>query len=182
MNHIVQKQSNTELDIIEKLLKKESHIREIAKKLKKPHSTISRKLEILKKENIIDFKIEGKNKIFFLKQNFITKNYILKTELNKLKKLLEKHPELNIVFEEVLKKTKEKLIILFGSYAKGTEKKHSDIDIYVETENKKIKKLIENINSKISVKIGHFNKDSDLIKEIIKNHVIIRGIEEFYEK
>ena len=74
------------------------------------------------------------------------------------------------------------MIVLFGSYAKDTVKKDSDIDVYMETTNNKIKNKLQEINSKLSIKIGEFNTNSLLIKEIIKNHVIVRGIEEFYEK
>lgn len=179
---MVQKRDNMELDIIEILLKKENHVRGIAKSLNESHSTISRKLDNLKNENVLDFRTEGKNKIYFLKRNFITKNYIYKTELNKLNKLIKRHPELSIIFEEILKKSNENLIVLFGSYAKGMAKKDSDIDIYVHTNKREIKKLIEEVHSKINVKIGPFDVKSPLIREIIKDHIIIRGVEEFYEK
>ena len=53
--------------------------------------------------------------------------------------------------------------------------------IYIETKNRNIKKTIENIHSKIKVKIGSFDIKSNLIKEIIKDHAIVRGFEEFYE-
>ena len=84
--------------------------------------------------------------------------------------------------EQKIKKCDSKLIILFGSYAKNIAKPESDIDIYLETEDQNIKKKTEEINSKLSVKIGAFNKDSLLIKEIIKNHVILKGAERFYEQ
>lgn len=179
---MVQKRNITELDVIEILLKNENHIRGIAKNLNDSHSTILRKLNNLKKENVVDSKIEGKNKVFFLKNNLISKKYILQSELQKLIKLLNKYPELNIIFDEILKSTNEKLVILFGSYAKGLAKKDSDIDIYIETENRNVKKIIENIHSKINVKIGIFDNKSLLIKEIIKDHVILRGLEDFYDK
>jgi len=179
---MVQKRNNIVLDIITLLVKKEDHVRGIAKKLNESHSTVSRKLNNLKKENVVDYTKEGKNKTFFLKKNIITKSYIFKAELNKLIKLLRKYPELGIIFEEILKKTDEKLIILFGSYAKGMAKKGSDIDIYIETTNKNTKKIVEEINSKIRAKIGPFDAKSPLIKEIIKDHTIIKGIEEFYGK
>lgn len=179
---MVQKRNNLELDIIGLLLRKENHIRGIAKKLNESHSTILRKLNNLKKDNVIDSRKEGKNKIFFLKENIITKSYILKAELNKLIKLLRKSPELIVIFEEILEKIDERLIVLFGSYAKGLAKKDSDIDIYIETKSRNIKKLVEDIYSKINVKIGTFDTKSPLIKEIIKDHIIIRGIEIFYEK
>ncbi|MBU0457808.1 MAG: nucleotidyltransferase domain-containing protein [Nanoarchaeota archaeon] len=178
---MVQKRDNRELDIIELLLKKEDYVRGIAKKLNESHSTISRKLINLKKENVVDSRNEGKNKIFFLKKNIISRNYILQTELHKLTKLLRQHPELSIIFEEILKKTDEKLVVLFGSYVKGLAKKDSDIDIYIESKSRTVKKIIEEIHSKINVKIGPFDNKSLLIKEIIKDHIIIRGIEMFYE-
>ena len=103
-------------------------------------------------------------------------------ERYKLIKLLKKYPELGIIISDVLKKTREKMIILFGSYAKFRAKKDSDIDIYVETRDKKVKKELEFINSKIRIKIGTFDTSSLLIKEIVKDHVILRGVERFYEK
>ncbi len=182
MVHMVQNGDNVELDIVNLLLHGGSHVRDISRKLGQSHSTVSRKLNILKKQSVVDSKEEGKNKMFFLRKNLIARNYIFQSEIHKLTKLLKKHPELEIIFEEILKKTNEKLILLFGSYAKGLVKKDSDIDIYIETQNKKTRKLIEEINSEINVKIGAFDKDSPLIQEILKNHVIIRGIEKFYEK
>lgn len=74
------------------------------------------------------------------------------------------------------------MIILFGSYAKGTEKSDSDVDIYLETKDNKIKNKVKEIYSKLSVKIGEFDIKSLLIKEIIKNHIIVRGVEEYYER
>jgi len=179
---MAQKRNNVELDILELLLKSDNHVRGIAKKLDESHSTILRKLNNLQKENVIDSRKEGKNKIFYLKKNLISRSYILTTELHKLAKLLRKHPELSVIFEEILQKSDEKLIILFGSYAKGLEKKDSDIDIYIETKSRNVKKVIEDIYSKINVKIGTFDTKSPLIKEIIKEHIILRGIEVFYDK
>ena len=179
---MVQRRDSLELDIIELLLKSGDHIRGIAKKLKESHSTILRRLNDLKKRNVIDSRREGKNKIFFLKQNIISRNYVLQAELHKLTKLLRRHPELGIIFEEILNKTDGRLVVLFGSYAKGLAKKDSDIDIYIETQSRDFKKAIENIHPKINVKIGTFDTKSPLIKEIINYHVIIRGIEMFYDK
>lgn len=179
---MVQKGDNLELEIINVLLRSGNHIRGIAKNLGESHSTVLRKLNNLKKENVVDSKIEGKNKKFFLKNNIISKNYIKKAELQKLSTLLRKYPELSVLFEEILRRTDEKLIVLFGSYAKGLAKKDSDVDLYIETKDRKVKKAIEDIHSKISVKIGTFDTKSPLIKEIIKDHVIIRGIEVFYDQ
>jgi len=179
---MVQKRDNLDLEIVLLLLKGGNHLRAIAKQLDQSHSTILRKLNKLVKENVLDFRIEGKNKVFFIKKNLQAKNYVFNAERYKLIKLLKKYPELNIIIEEILKKSKEKLIILFGSYAKFLAKRDSDIDIYIETKNRKIKEDIELIHSKIRIKIGYFDLDSALIKEIIKNHIVLKGVEEYYER
>ncbi|MBL7053572.1 MAG: nucleotidyltransferase domain-containing protein [Candidatus Portnoybacteria bacterium] len=173
---------NIELDIILTLIKGESHLREISRNIGESHSTVLRKINELVKDNILDYKQEGKNKIFFIKNNLKSKNYVYSAEIYKLNKLLKKHPKLSILFEEIKKNFKKGIIILFGSYAKGNKKNDSDIDIYLETADNKIKNKIKEINSKLSIKIGEFDTNSLLIKEIIKNHVILRGVEEYYER
>ena len=60
-------------------------------------------------------------------------------------------------------------------------KKDSDIDVYIEAKDQKLKREIELINSKINIQIGKYDKDNLLIKEIERNHVILKGAEEFYE-
>ena len=182
MKHMVQKWNNNEMEIILQLLKGSKHLRAIAKEINEPHVTILRRLNELVNKNVLDFRREGKNKIFFLRDNIITKSYIYRAEHYKLEKLVNKSPEMMIIIEEILKKTKAELILLFGSYAKFKAKKDSDIDVYIETGNRKVKEAISGINSKLSVKIGPFNLKSQLIKEIIENHVIIKGVERFYSK
>jgi predicted nucleotidyltransferase len=121
----------------------------------------------LKEENILDYKIEGKNKIFFLKDNFesITKYY-------KFLKLLQ-IVKLRMIIKKI---TKNELIVLFESYAKNIQTKNSDIDIYIETQDEK------KSSEKLSIKIGKLNKENFLSKEIIKDHVIIKNVERFYYK
>jgi predicted nucleotidyltransferase/predicted DNA-binding transcriptional regulator len=168
-------------EIILNLLKNDMHLREISRVLSVPHATISRKLNFLLKEGILDFTFKGRNKIFFIKNNLQARTYIYNAERYKLTQLLEKYPKLGVILNEVIKET-QGLTILFGSYAKFCAEKDSDIDIYIETLDKQIKSKIESINSKISVKIGKFDKDNLLIKEIIKEHVLLKGGELFYEK
>ena len=179
---MVQNKNNLELEIILVLLKNKSHLREIARTLNESHSTILRKINELLKENVLDYKKEGKNKIFFIKDNLKAKNYVYSAEIHKLNSLLKKHPELSIILDDIKKDFSKGMIILFGSYAKGIPKKESDIDIYLETKDNNIKTKVKNINSKLSIKIGKFDTKSLLIKEIIKNHIIIRGLEDFYER
>ena len=182
MIHMVQNKDNIELEIILLLIRGENHLRGIAKQLNESHSTVLRKLNKLVKENVLDYKKEGKNKVFFIRKNLQAKNYVFNAERYKMIKLLKTYSELNVIIDDLLKKSDEKLVVLFGSYAKFIANKESDIDIYVETRGRKLKEKLESANSKIKVKIGSFDLESNLIKEIIKNHIILKGVEEFYEK
>ncbi len=179
---MVQNWDSTTAEILILLLRGENHLRNIARELKMSHSTVQRKLVNLVKEQILESKTEGKNKVFKIKKGMIAKTSIYVVEQYKVMKLFQQYPELSIITEDIIKKTSQDIVILFGSYAKGIAKKESDIDIYIETTSKKMKKEVENVHSKIKVKIGEFDTSSLLIKEIVKNHVILKGVEEFYAK
>ena len=85
-----------------------------------------------------------------------------------------------------------KSIILFGSVAKNTFDKESDIDLFIETDKKnenKIKTLLElykktkdyerfklsGIENEISVKCGKLNEWRDLKRSIISSGIILYG-------
>jgi len=181
-SHMTQIKINYNYEVLLLLLKKEMHGRELAKELKTSLTRVQSILTELREINVLDYKVIGKNHIYFIKKNLMTKSFILNAENYKLTKVLRKNSELEPIFQDIIKKSKANLILLFGSYAKGNPKKDSDIDIYVDTINQKVKEDIQKIYDLISVKIGKFNPDDLLIKEIIKNHVIIKGGEEYYEK
>jgi len=173
---------NYKYEVILLLLKREMHQRELSKELKTSLTRVQSILKELKKINAIDYKEIGKNHIYFIKKNLVSKALILNAENYKLIKLLRKHLFLEPILKEIIEKSPKTMILLFGSYTKELENKNSDIDIYIDSTNIKIKDKLRNIYDDLSVKIGKFNTSNLLIKEIIKNHIIIRGGEEYYEK
>lgn len=180
MFHMEQK--DYKLEIVNELLKNENHIRGIAKKLDINHMNIARKIRGLIRENVVDYREEGKNKTFFLKKTIEARACVFSAENYRLIRLLGKYSNLRGIIEKIQRKGKIKLAVIFGSYAKGIAKPDSDIDIYIETMDKDLKKDVEIIDTRLSVKIGRYDKSSLLIKEIEKNHVIIKGVEQYYEK
>ena len=168
--------------IIELLLKKHNHIRGLARDLKTNQTTISRKIKELEKENIVDYVQEGSNKVYHLKKSIEAKQYVLIIEHHKLNQIIKKYPLLRNIIQKIQQHPKIQLALLFGSYAKKIAHEESDIDIYIETTNNELKKEIESLNTKLSIKIGKYNKNSILIKEIEKNHAVIKGTEKYYEK
>ena len=175
-------QKDYKFEIVNMLLKNNDHARSLAKKLGTNHTTISRKIKELSELNIVDYKQEGKNKVYFIKKNPEAKAFIFMTENYKLNQILKKHPYIRKIIEKIQGNKKIRLAIIFGSYARGEETKKSDIDIYTETMDRKIKKDLEMIDSKVNVKIGQYDRKNLLIKEMEKNHVIVKGVEKYYEK
>ncbi|MCD6398876.1 MAG: nucleotidyltransferase domain-containing protein [Candidatus Aenigmarchaeota archaeon] len=171
-----------EMEIVVNLLKKENHVRGIAKNLGSNQTTIARKLNNLSRANVVDHKMEGKNKIYSLKKNIEARIYVYMAEHYKFLKTIENYPSLRKIITNIQKNKKIGLAILFGSYAKGRATNDSDIDIYIATEDRELKKKIELVDSRLNVKIGKYNQKSPLIKEIEKDHVILKGVEIYYEK
>ena len=80
--------------------------------------------------------------------------------------------------------------VIFGSYAKGTANKESDLDIFVagDYEKEEIKKVSRNLGIEISIKcypLKTFEKNVNqdiLIKEVLKNHIVFKNTELFIQK
>jgi predicted nucleotidyltransferase len=175
-------QKDYNLEIVGILLKGKNHIRGISNLLKTNHMMVFRKISSLEKKNVVDFIMEGRNKVYFLKNSPEARAYILMFKNYQAIKLLTKYKFLRELFLAVQNEKKIKFACIFGSYSKGNETKNSDIDIYIENEDSTLKKKYSNLDSKFSVKIGKWDSTNYLIKEILDNNVIIKGGEIFYER
>ncbi|MFH1181604.1 MAG: nucleotidyltransferase domain-containing protein [Candidatus Woesearchaeota archaeon] len=165
--------------IMEALALKRSHIRALAKELGTNQTTIARKVKELQAGNILDFSQEGKNKVFFIKRSLEARQYSYIVEHSKLLEAIRKYPRLRQITEIIQKDSRIKLAILFGSYAKMSAGKESDMDIYIRTMDRSLKRELESVDSLLSIKIGEFDRETPLAKEIEKNHVVIKGVEEY---
>jgi predicted nucleotidyltransferase len=158
------------------------HGRELAKELKTSLTRVQGILNELRQANVIDYNTEGRNHVYFIKENAIARAYVLNAENYKLTKLLMRYPLIEQLASEIIKKAPGKLILLFGSYAKFIPKEESDIDIYIYDLDDKTRKEISRLHEKLSIKTGDFRKNDPLMQEIIKKHVIIQGAEQYYDK
>ncbi|MFH1249051.1 MAG: nucleotidyltransferase domain-containing protein [archaeon] len=175
-------QKDYKLEIVKVLLHGKSHIRGIANTLGTNHMIISRKMKELARNNIVDFLQEGKNKSFFLKKTAESRAITIMAENYNIIMAISKYPNLRVAVEKIQKNKDITLAIIFGSYAKGLATNKSDVDIYISTNNREIKKELQLIDSKLSIKIGQIDAEIPLAKEIEKNHIIVKGVEEYYEK
>lgn len=186
-----------EVDVIKLLIENKENelsISQIAKLLKKDYKNTHNIVSRLSKMSLVRLQPFGKSHRVTLINK--THPFIFETEYLRRKGLL-KNKDIAIMYDS-FKSLRSKLYILmvFGSYAKKTQTKHSDIDlmfIVPDTAEEKMEKEIQNIAGTLPLKI-HVNifKESDFnamknSKEItvgseaIKNNIILQGIESYYE-
>ncbi len=177
-----QKGYDYKLEIVLTLLQERCHIRGIASKLGTNHMIIVRKMQELSESNVVDFVQEGKNKTYFLKKTTEARSLVYMAENYKMLQTIEKYPSLRAFIEKIQRDQRVRLALLFGSYAKKTANKESDVDVFIETHDKALRNELSQADSRLSLKIGSYERESALIKEIEKSHVVLKGVEEFYEK
>jgi len=179
--------NKTEQIILEEFTKsKGSRIygRAIANKFNLNQKTVSNILNKLEKEDILKFKEEGKNKYYFLNKNKLEIKEIIKLiEINKKINFMGKNPKLRKLIDEIEKISKG-ILIIFGSYAKNTQKKDSDLDLVIIGNIGDLKEFEDSFGIEINViKIGKnkFDQNEVFIKELMENHIILKGTGEFVD-
>jgi predicted nucleotidyltransferase len=175
-------QKDYALEIVRILSSGENYVRNIAKKLNINPMMILRKINFLMEKNVLDFKLQGRNKIYFLKKNSESRAFFIMAEEYALVNFLKKNLFLRDFVDKIQNDSRINLVLIFGSYVKGNIKKQSDVDIFIETDNSSLKKEYSSLDSRFSIKIGNYDKSNELIQEINKNHIILKGAEIYYEK
>ena len=161
----------------------------------KSNNLIQTAIQAFKEENLVTEKKTGNVSTFKLDLNSKTLKYL--TLINEYK-IREKNLPLQIIKKfEPKKITPFFILLVFGSYAKQTMKKESDLDIALivdnETVKKKVTPYIRSIERKeiISIDSHVITKEEytemitsdyeNLGKQIFKNNLVIKGYEEFIE-
>ena len=167
----------------------EYYVREVAKHLSIAPRTAQLTLEDLERKTVLQSKTRGKIKIYQLQKHDLTKRYLALAETYKTISFLEKHNLLREITTKIAPHI-EGMGLLFGSYVKSKSKKDSDLDVLVigKANQQETRKISKTYNLVISIKEypSHiFKRDIEqdiLIKEILKNHIIFQGAEEFINK
>jgi len=173
---------NNELEIISlfrKNYKTRFYLREISKLSKLPLKTCQNTLKNLEEFKVLKSKIEGKNKYFSLNlENIKAKSYLLQSEIYQTDIFIEKYPQFK-VFLKSLKTTVA--IIVFGSFAKYTANKDSDVDILIISKKEislpfhvlPFKPHQMTMTEKTFLKA--VDQQENVIKEIEENHIILNN-------
>jgi predicted nucleotidyltransferase len=180
------------LEVLEKIyLNPGMHLREIARSTKLGIPAVKNHLDNFLKEKVLIKKQEGRNVKFYV--NFRNRKiipYLSQIETNRLERLPK---NIGDAITDILSAIENKPIItiIFGSYAKGSYTKGSDLDVlFVFNEiDKEIEEKIKLISSRYLLKIRpvyfswkefrekFFNAKDVFMREIRENKIIVSGVE-----
>ena len=160
--------------------------RDLIEKVKLSQKNIAMTLNELEKNNVLTSQKAGNMKYFSLnKENPLIARYLMLAEIDSSVEFLRNNPKINHIISTIIK---NQIIVVFGSYAKGLQKKGSDLDLLIigNYDKKKIREIRENYGIKISIKntskegfIKSMKEKNMLMNEILNDHIILSGYEEF---
>ena len=105
---------------------REYHIRQLAKMARKSPTTMTKMLEKLRKEKVIQRRQERHHTLYKAANTTIFK---IKKTNHYIEKIITSG-----LLEEIVNKLNPSCVILFGSIRKGESEKGSDIDLFVESQ------------------------------------------------
>ncbi|HLC54943.1 MAG TPA: nucleotidyltransferase domain-containing protein [Candidatus Nanoarchaeia archaeon] len=183
--------ANETIEILKLLIsnKQESYsIRKIALLRKINYKSAYQALKKLEKEGVVELKKTGNTIICSFNEKF--NDLVFKAEYSRREDLF-KDKNFSIMYEDISKIESPIIVILFGSQAKGTATKHSDIDLLLIADKEvsnKVQTEINIYNHKIHLTHVSYesfmrmvkSKEFSVVSEAIKNNIILIGIEEYY--
>ncbi|HII15762.1 MAG TPA: nucleotidyltransferase domain-containing protein [Nanoarchaeota archaeon] len=184
----------TEIKAIKALIGQEAMtIREIARKIKADYRITHTAVKLLSKKGAISLKKAGGSLLCELNKGYRGIEIMQAEEERKAAFL--KNKDMMAIYKEIMSNAKSSFFVMlvFGSYAKGSQTKHSDIDIMLVSNDGKLKESIREIISAIPLKIHlipfseeefkrmYFSLESNIAKEAAKDYIILHGAEQFYE-
>jgi len=185
---------NAKLSILRLLIEnpeKDYSIRKIALERNINYRSAYEMVKRLEKEGVVNVRKYGNVSIVKFNHNFNESVFLVE---NQRKKELLKNKNLRVLYRRIKEiKNPFFICVVFGSYAKGTARKGSDLDLCVITNEEKVDREINTILDITPFEIHYLKFSSDEFikmlkttefnvgKEIVKNKIILKGIEGFYE-
>ena len=164
------------------------HVRQMAKLLGRSHVGLLVHLRMLEKDKILSVSRMGKNKVYTMNlENSQGREYLSMAEKLHSLKLIKKDFFAKKVCDEIVALNTGGCLVLFGSYASGTQARKSDMDLFyfgahAERQDVAIKALGKLYGRKMhfaGMAVPDFRrslrKDMPLIQEIVKNHIVLHN-------
>ena len=194
-NHnVVTRMRDEKLNVLRLLIEnpeKDYSIRQIALGRKINYKSAYEIIKKLEKEGVVDIKRYGNASI--VKFNLKFNESVLIVE-NQRKNDFLKNKDFKVLYRRIKEiKNPFFICVVFGSYARGAARKGSDLDLCVITNEEEVRSEINTILGITPFDIHYLEFGSDEFikmlrtrefnvgKEIVKNRIILKGVEQFYE-
>lgn len=162
----------------------------ISKTLKINYRIAFEEIKRLEKQKLVAIKKAGSSNMCTFSNRF--NHEVLEVEEERREAVL-KNLDLRIVYNDLAEiKTPFFIMLLFGSYAKGTQHKHSDIDLCIISDDEKAISNAESVIRRFPYDIHLLDftyaqfmqmldtQQDNVGKEMLKHNIIWYGIEDFY--
>lgn len=183
------------VDFLARNMDEKFTINKVAKAVGEHYSLVHRTINKLVNEKVVIRTKVGKSYLCSLNlENEKSLTLIQLSEIEKRNEFYEKNKKLKLILEDFVNSVKSQSkniisIVLFGSHAKGTATKESDIDILLISKGKiEIEKITREMYAKYGKEISTLiitqsdfekQKNKAVIKEIIRSHYVLYGVENF---
>jgi hypothetical protein len=178
---------NKDFEILDEFLgdyNRAVHGRELVGRVGMSQKGIALALDGLEDRAILTSERRGNMKLFRLNvRNPVIRDVLAQAETARKIRFLEGHREIgHVLFQD------SRIAGIFGSYARGKEKKESDLDMFIiggriqEDYDKRGKPLDLDISIKYFTEMEFVRLSGErnsLVSEIMKSHVLLSGIERF---
>lgn len=157
-----------------------------ASQIAKMHSfnqkSVSLFMKELEEQSILRSEIQGKNKLYSLNKENKEPVIQFLCALEHLRTLFfyQSHPNIKVILQKALPHI-HGIAAVFGSYAKGTQKDSSDIDLYIAGKygQDRILEISNTYSSEINIKHQKSFREDTLTREVKKNHIVLKNTEQF---
>lgn len=174
-------------------------IRKVSLELAIPYMTLSRMIQKLSQQGLILLqKVGNYHTVRLNLQNLILRHHLIISSEEITNEYLSKQPLISILRKTILKYPfPTYTALLFGSYAKNKQEKHSDIDLAIISKNKtvlqKLKKEMSHLEKLYETEINILvftpsqfremltSTEENVGKQILKNNIILYNSESFWE-
>ncbi len=170
-------------------------IREISRRIKTSYALVHTSINQLQHKNLIEVTKTGKSQLCAV--NLSADPQLLAIAAMENAQQYMKKAKFSFVIDHLKEKLSDfmYIMLLFGSYAKGTATSTSDVDLFFavqhEQDIEKMKRKINTVLSSTALKIDAevvttawllqmFNEKSSVGREILNNSIVLHGAEQYY--
>lgn len=181
---------NEKLDILKLLIERQEErlsIRKISKLRKINYKSAYNAVKKLETESIATLQKTGNTTICSFNRAF--NESVFAVEYERRRELFKKNKDFKVMYNGLSKLNMPFIVVLFGSYVKGTQNNQSDIDLLIITDNlEPIRQQVSLLPLKIhmtDIRYSDFiamlkSRELTVVSEAIKRNIILVGIEEYY--